>query len=55
MTNMKRTTISLPSELADRIFELRKDDRFVRCSYSEIIRQLAETGLSILEEERVSV
>lgn len=52
MTNMKRTTISLPDELADRIFALRKDDRFIRCSYSEIIRQLAEKGLSILDEEQ---
>lgn len=52
MTNMKRTTISLPCELADRIFELRKDDRFIRCSYSEIIRQLAERGLAILDAER---
>lgn len=52
MTNMKRTTISLPAELAERIFALRKDDRFVRCSYSDLIRQLAEMGLSLLELER---
>lgn len=52
MTNMKRTTISLPAELAERIFALRKDDRFVRCSYSDLIRQLAEMGLFLLELER---
>lgn len=52
VTDMKRTTISLPDELADRIFALRKDDRFTRCSYSELIRQLAERGLSMLETER---
>lgn len=50
MTNMKRTTISFPDELTERIFSLRKDDRFTRCSYSELIRQLTEMGLSMLEE-----
>ncbi len=52
MTNMKRTTVSLPDELTQRIFALRKDDRFVRCSYSELIRQLTEKGLSMLDAER---
>lgn len=54
MTNMKRTTISFPDELADRIFALRKDDRFTKCSYSEIVRQLAEKGLAIFDEEHKS-
>lgn len=49
MTNMKRTSVSFPPELADRIFSLRKDDRFVRCSYSELIRKLAEFGLEAVE------
>lgn len=52
MTNMKRTTVSFPDELAERIFALRKDDRFTKCSYSELIRQLAEMSLAILDEER---
>lgn len=52
MENVKRTTISFPTELAERIFALRKDDRFVRCSYSELIRQLTEKGLSMLDAER---
>lgn len=52
LTNMKRTTISFPDELTERIFALRKDERFVRCSYSELIRQLAERGLAMLETER---
>lgn len=50
MTNMKRTSISFPDELADRIFALRKDERFMRCSYSELVRQLAEYGLQLLEK-----
>lgn len=52
MTNMRRTTVSFPAELTERIFALRKDDRFVRCSYSDLIRQLAEMGLSLLDAER---
>lgn len=50
MTSMKRTTISLPDELAERIFALRKDERFMRYSYSKLIRLLAEAGLALLEE-----
>lgn len=52
MTNMKRTTVSFPDELTERIFALRKDDRFTRCSYSELIRQLAEKGLAMLDSEQ---
>lgn len=51
MTNMKRTTVSFPEELAQRIFALRKDDRFTRCSYSELIRQLSEMALEIVEKD----
>lgn len=51
MTNMRRTSVSFPPELADRIFSLRKDDRFTRCSYSELVRKLAEYGLKMLEEK----
>lgn len=54
MTSMKRTTISFPDELTDRIFALRKDERFTRCSYSEIIRQLTEKGLALLDQERMA-
>lgn len=54
MTNMKRTSVSLPPELAARIISLRKDDRFIKCSYSELIRMLAEFGLETLEREKKS-
>ena len=54
MTNMKRTTVSFPEELTERIFALRKDERFTRCSYSELIRQLAEKGLALLDEEKAT-
>lgn len=52
MTKIKRTTVSFPDELMERIFALRKDERFVRCSYSELIRKLAEMGLSLLDAEQ---
>lgn len=51
MTNMKRNTISFPNELAERIFALRADARFRRCSYSELVRILAEKGLEIMTED----
>lgn len=54
MASMKRTTISFPDELTERIFALRKDDRFTRCSYSDLIRQLTEKGLAILAEEQAA-
>lgn len=46
MTEMKRVTVSLPDEIDKKVLELRKDDRFVRCSYSEIVRKLLEAGLA---------
>lgn len=54
MTNMKRTTVSFPAELTERIFALRRDERYVRCSYSELIRQLVEKGLAMLNVEQDS-
>ena len=45
MTDMRRITIAVPDEIDKRILDLRKDDRFIRCSYAEIVRQLLERGL----------
>lgn len=50
MSGMKRTTVSVSEEFADRIFTLRKDDRFIRYSYSELIRMLLSCGLESLEQ-----
>ena len=44
MTEMKRVTVSLPEEIDKKVLELRKDERFIRCSYSEIVRKLLEAG-----------
>ena len=54
MTEMRRMTISLPDELDKRILELKKDDRFVRCSYSEIVRQLLDDGFAMRAAERAA-
>ncbi len=51
MTNMRRTTISFPDELTERIFAMRKDGRFIRCSFSDLIRQLTEKGLELMENK----
>lgn len=44
MTEMKRVTISLPDEMDRKVLELKKQERFVRCSYSEVVRILMMAG-----------
>lgn len=46
MTNMSRLTISLTPEIEEKVLELRRTDRFCRCSLSEIIRALIVAGIS---------
>ena len=45
MTDMRRVTVSLPDEIDRRILELKKDDKYIRLSYAEVVRQLLERGL----------
>lgn len=45
MTEMKRITVAFPEDIDRAVYELRKDDRFVKCSYSEIIRRMVALGL----------
>ena len=45
MTNMKRTTVTFDDDLDREIFELRKNENYMRCSYSEIVRRLVRIGL----------
>lgn len=51
MTDMKRVTISVTDSIDKKVVSLRKDDRFVRCSYSELVRMLL---LSMLQGFTVS-
>lgn len=46
MADMRRVTISVPNNLDIMILNLRKQDRFARCSYAEIVRQLLLAGLN---------
>ena len=50
MTNMKRVTIALPDSLDQQIINMRKEEQFLRCSYSEIVRKLLEQALAITDE-----
>lgn len=54
LTSMKRNTVSFPDELAERIFALRAKEQFRRCSYSQLIRILAEKGLESMAGETES-
>ena len=38
-------------ELEDRVYSLRQREEFKRCSVSEILRMLIETGLKALDKE----
>lgn len=51
MTDMRRITIALPESIDNKILALRKDDRFLKCSYSEIVRRVMEHGLDLLQME----
>lgn len=51
MTDMRRVTIAIPDDLDKRILELKKDDRFVRGSYSEVVRQILERGLAVVNDQ----
>ena len=50
MTDMKRTTISLPDELVEALSLLKQTDEFKNASYSEIIRVMIKRGLNKAED-----
>lgn len=45
MTEMRRVTISLPPDLEKRILNVKKTNKYVRASFSEVVRQLVLKGL----------
>lgn len=51
MTSMKRVTVALPDDIDRRILKLRADERFARCSYSEIVRQILEHGIELVSKD----
>lgn len=50
MENRKncRMSISMTEDMEKAIVQLRKDERFTRMSYSEIMRMLIEAGLATI-------
>lgn len=52
MPEMKRMSISVPPEIAQKIIDLRKTDEFCECSYSEIFRQMVRIGLESQTNEK---
>lgn len=40
MTDMKRITVAIPDALDNQIMAVRKQDKYIRLTYSELIRQL---------------
>ena len=49
MTEMRRVTVSLPDEIDRRILDLRKQEGFARCSYSELVRRALEAGIAKID------
>ena len=45
MTEMKRITVAIPEEIDEKSLELKKQDEFVRSSYSAIVRVLLMEAL----------
>lgn len=54
MTQNKRIAVSLPKELEDKLIELRKTDKYCRCSFSEIVRQLFALGIEAEEKKETA-
>lgn len=48
----KRMSISINEEMDKKIIELKKTDKYCRCSYAEIVRQLIEAGIEVIEADR---
>ena len=55
LTDMKRMSVSFDEDIDRGIFELRKDDEYLKCSYSEIVRRLVRIGLNAEARKRSEV
>ena len=54
-TKKQIISFQVSKQTEDKIYELRKQDRFIRCSKSDVIRFLIEEGLKAVEEEEREV
>ena len=46
-----RLSIALTPKQEEAIVELRKTDKYARCSFGEIVRQLLDAGLEVMKNE----
>lgn len=46
MTEMKRFSLCIPEEMDERIIKLKMTEKYCRCSYAEIVRQLIKEALA---------
>lgn len=44
-TQTNRVTVMIPDEIDKKILEFKKTDRFIKCSYSEVVRFLLDKGI----------
>lgn len=52
MTEMKRITVAIPETMNNEIMEIRKNDMFIRCTYSELVRKILECGMKKIRQEQ---
>lgn len=55
MTEMRRVTISLPDEIDKKVLGLRQNERFARCTYSEVVRRALTRGLDELANQQMRI
>ena len=51
MTEQWRVNVSIPSDIEERIIDLRKRDEYCRMSFSRIIREMIIKGLNEVEKD----
>lgn len=52
MTDMKRLSVSIPEDISNALYDLRKTDEYVKCSYAELIRVILRKGLNLEDESK---
>lgn len=51
VTEQWRVNVSIPSDIEERIIDLRKQDEYCRMSFSRIIREMIIKGLDEVEKD----
>lgn len=53
-TTLKNVTCYIDKDLDNAIYAMRKNEKYMRCSKSELVRTLLLRGLEIVEKEEAS-